>query len=201
MIRTITVRSAAAVSLTAALLTSTPVVSVLPAQAAPGTAAIQVSASTDLTTGQRITVHGTGFRPGLASIAVGLCKQGFTSGMRDCDLGGGATFVNVADDGTLPTVTLTARPHFNMIDCLRQQCVIAAAPLPGTEPPSVLAANSAEIAVTFTGSQLPAATAAPTVATTASTADIDGPSLPLWSATAALLVVVAGLALADRRRL
>ncbi|MEV6278890.1 neocarzinostatin apoprotein domain-containing protein [Nocardia sp. NPDC051832] len=195
MIRTMTTRMAAVAALAAAFP-----IAALPAQAAPG-AAIQVSASTELANGQRITVNGTGFRPGLASIAVGLCKQGFSSGTRDCDLGGGATFVNATDDGTLPTVTLTAHPHFNMIDCLRQQCVIAAAPLPGSEPPSVIATNSAEVAVTFTGSQIPVATAAPTAPATAGATDIDGPSLPLWSATAALLVVVAGLALADRRRL
>ncbi|WP_194818178.1 GPS-CTERM domain-containing protein [Nocardia sp. XZ_19_385] len=196
MIRTVPVRVAAIVALLAALP-----IWALPARAAPGTAALQVSASTGLTDGQRITVNGTGFRPGLASVAVGLCKQGFTSGTRDCDLGGGATFVNVTDEGTLPTVTLTAHPHFNVIDCLRQQCVIAAAPLPGTEPPTIIAANSAEVAVTFTGSRLTAAAAPPTAPATADTTDIDGPSLPLWSATAALLVVVAGFALADRRRL
>jgi hypothetical protein len=169
------------------------------AQADPGPAAIQVSASNGLTEGQRITVDGNGFRSGLASVAVGLCKKGFTNGLRDCDLTGGATFVNVTDDGALPTVTLTARPRFNDIDCTQQQCVIAAAPLPGAEPPAIIAANSAEVAVDFTGSHLAPTT--PAAPSTAAASDIDGPSLPLWSATAALLILVAALTLADRRRL
>ncbi|MCM6771927.1 neocarzinostatin apoprotein domain-containing protein [Nocardia sp. CDC159] len=164
-------------------------------------AALRVSASTGLTEGQRITVDGSGFRPGLAAVAVGLCREGFTSGLRDCDLDGGATFVNIGGDGTFPTVTLTARPRFNDIDCLRQRCVIAAAPLPGTEPAAVIAANSAAVPVDFAGSTLPAPTAAPTVTATAPATETGGPSIVLWSVTAALLTVFAGVALVDRRRL
>lgn len=170
-----------------------------PATHAQDAPALQVSASTDLAEGQRITLNGSGFRPGLAAVAVGLCKQGFTNGLTDCDLEGGATFVNIADDGTFPTVTLTARPRFGEIDCTRQQCVLAAAPLPGTEPQSIIDANSAEVLVGFAGSRPPTTTTTPVAARTDS--QTNGPSTTLWSVTAALLSVVAVLALADRRRL
>ncbi|MFF2555301.1 GPS-CTERM domain-containing protein [Nocardia sp. NPDC058058] len=177
-----------------------------PGRAAPESgAAIQVSAVGDLTEGQRITVNGSGFRAGLAAVAVGLCKQGFTNGLKDCDLEGGATFVNISGDGTFPTVTLTARPRFRDIDCTRRQCVIAAAPLPGTEPQTVIDANSAEVAIGFAGSPPPAPTSAPTSAPSAASvrteSGTNGPSTLLWGATAALLLIVAVLALADRRRL
>ncbi|MFB8005766.1 neocarzinostatin apoprotein domain-containing protein [Nocardia sp. NPDC056000] len=175
---------------------------IAPGHAAPDAgAAIEVSASADLTEGQRITVNGSGFRAGLAAVAVGLCKQGFTNGLKDCDLEGGATFVNISGDGTLPTVTLTARPRFHDIDCTRRQCVIAAAPLPGAEPQAVIAANSAEVAIGFAGSPTPAPTSVPKVAAVRTESDTNGPSTLLWGVTAALMLIVAVLALADRRRL
>lgn len=180
---------------------ATALLTAAPGHAAPENAPVlEVSASTNLTEGQRITVNGSGFQPGLAAVAVGLCKQGFTNGLKDCDLEGGATFVNISDDGTFPTVTLTARHSFTTIDCTSQQCVIAAAPLPGTEPAGIIAANSAEVPVSFAGSALPAPTLAPTVAARTDT-DIEGPSMALWAVTAALLSVIAVIALADRRRL
>ncbi|GAA5071096.1 GPS-CTERM domain-containing protein [Nocardia iowensis] len=160
---------------------------------------LQLSETTKLTEGQRITARGSGFRPGLAAVAVGVCRQGFTNGLKDCDLDGGATFVNIGDDGTFGTLTFTLRHRFQGIDCLREQCVVAAAPLPGTEPPAIIAANSAEVLLDFAGAQLPVATTAAVAAGPAT--DTDGPSTLLWMATAGLLVIVAGLALADRRRL
>ncbi|WP_067568521.1 neocarzinostatin apoprotein domain-containing protein [Nocardia acidivorans] len=163
-------------------------------------AALQVSATTELHDGQRVTVAGSGFQPGLAAVAVGLCKLGFTNGLKDCDLEGGATFVNIGSDGGFGTLTLTVRPTFRAVDCVQQQCVIAAAPLPGTEPAAVITANSASVPVRFAGSRLPVAT--PAAATAAATAtDTNGPSTLLWSVTAGLLVIVAGMAFADRRRL
>ncbi|AYF77000.1 hypothetical protein D7D52_27930 [Nocardia yunnanensis] len=165
-------------------------------------AALQISATTDLRDGQRVTVSGSGFQAGLAAVAVGLCKQGFTNGLHDCDLDGGATFVNIAGDGTFKTLTLTLHPRFKEIDCLRQQCVVAAAPLPGTEPAAVIAANSAATPMAFAGAQLAPATAVPVSVAAASTStETRGPSAVLWSVTAGLLVLVAGIAFADRRRL
>ncbi|MFC9437071.1 neocarzinostatin apoprotein domain-containing protein [Nocardia sp. NPDC057030] len=169
---------------------------------AGGPAEIQVSTTADLTEGQRITVSGRGFRPGLAAVAVGMCEQGFRNGLTDCDLDGGATFVNIGGDGTFGPLTLTAHHRFRDIDCTERQCVIAAAPLPGTEPPAIIAANSAAVSVDFAGSRLPTATTAPpSTAAVGSGADTGGPSTVLWAVTAGLLVLVAGLALADRRRL
>ncbi|MGX1810551.1 neocarzinostatin apoprotein domain-containing protein [Nocardia sp. NPDC055321] len=166
--------------------------------AADSGAAITISVDTDLTEGQRITVDGRGFRPGLAAVAVGLCKQGFTSGIKHCDLEGGATFVNISGDGTFPTVTLTAHQRFHDIDCGTQPCVIAAAPLPGSEPAAVIEANSAQLAVVFQGTRPPAA-ALPAPATSRDD-DVSGPSTPLWTATAVLLALVSAIAIADRRR-
>ncbi|TCJ97118.1 neocarzinostatin apoprotein domain-containing protein [Nocardia alba] len=192
MIRTVLTATAAA----AVLAT----IAAPPALAAPG-ATVEVSASSGVSELQRITVNGSGFQPGLSAVAVGLCKQNFVSGIKDCDLEGGATFVNIGADGTFPTVTLTARARFNAIDCATQQCVIAAAPLPGAEPPAVRAANSAEVAVTFAGSALsPRSTPVPG-STVATERDIQGPSIVLWGITAALLLLVAAVTLIGRRRL
>lgn len=172
------------------------------AATADAQAEIQVSMATDLAEGQRITVNGRGFQAGLAAVAVGLCKQGFSNGLKDCDLDGGATFVNIGGDGTFGPLTLTAHHRFHDIDCAEQQCVIAAAPLPGTEPPAIIAANSAAVSVVFADSRLPTATTAPiSAAAVQSEADNEGPSTVLWAVTAGLLVLVAGSALADRRRL
>ncbi|MEC3957748.1 neocarzinostatin apoprotein domain-containing protein [Nocardia sp. CDC153] len=172
------------------------------AMADPGQpAALHVSATTDLTEGQRVTVYGTDFQPGLSAVAVGLCKQGFTNGLKDCDLDGGATFVNIDGEGRFKTLTLTLHPRFKEIDCTRQQCVVAAAPLPGTEPSAVIAANSAAVTMSFVGAHLtPATTPPPLTSATAAPADTRGPSTALWSVTAGLLVIVAAIALADRRR-
>ncbi|WP_216893102.1 GPS-CTERM domain-containing protein [Nocardia alni] len=188
------IRSAALLSALAAAIVLAPTASAAPA------ATLRVSAVTDLAEGQRITVNGSEFRPGLAAVAVGLCKKGYTNGLHDCDLDGGASFVNISDDGTFPTVTLTARSHFQDIDCLRQQCVIAAAPLPGTEPPALLTANSAQIAIGFAGSQLPSTAVAPSATAQQSNTDTRGPSTTLWSITAALLLIVTAVTLVDRRR-
>ncbi|WP_165958825.1 neocarzinostatin apoprotein domain-containing protein [Actinomadura sp. KC345] len=152
--------------------------------AAPGgdAPAIEVSKFADLSEGERITVSGTGFRPGLKSVAVGLCREGYTNGLKDCDLGGGATFVNIDGKGAFTGVTLKARPKFNAIDCMTRQCVIGAAPLPTTNPPAVVKANTAIVRVGFTGSSFKggAVFAAPGPGT-------GGPSAPLWAATAVLI--------------
>ncbi len=171
-----------------------------PAAAQSG-AVLHVDTTAEVREGQRVTVSGSGFRPGLAAVAVGVCKQGYTNGLHDCDLGGGATFVNISGDGTFAALTLTLHPRFDDIDCTRRQCVIAAAPLPGTEPAAVIAANSAVTPLNFAGSQLAPVTAIPAAATADPNTDTRGPSTVLWSVTAALLAVVAAIALADRRRL
>ncbi|WP_165966115.1 neocarzinostatin apoprotein domain-containing protein [Actinomadura sp. 7K534] len=172
---------------------------------AAGTAAapeLHVSRSADLTPGETITVTGTGFRPGLKAVAVGLCREGYTNGLKDCDLGGGSTFVNVDAEGRLPEVRLKARPEFSGIDCMTRQCVIGAGPLPGTVPDAVYDTNTAVVRVGFKGSSFKGGavvrtSAAPAAATGPGTG---GPSTPLWAATVALLVLAGGVVTVVQRR-
>lgn len=186
---------------TAVALAAVALTSAVPPAHAEGRASLVVSASTGLAEGQRITLDGSGFQPGLAAIAVGLCKSGYKNGLKDCDLEGGATFVNIAADGTFPTVTLTVRPRFRDIDCTTQQCVLAAAPLPGSEPQSIIDANSAQVPVGFAGAQPSAVTSVPISVAVQSDSETRGPSAALWTVTAVLLSIIAVFTLADRRRL
>lgn len=158
------------------------------------TAVLHVGADSNLQEGQEVTVSGTGFRPGLSAVAVGLCKHGFTNGLTDCDLEGGATFVNVGEDGTFAELTLVARSKFSTIDCAEQQCVIAAGPLPGTEPDAIRLPNSVAVLIGFAGTQFAGGVEEPPVAANPVAEDLSGPSAPLWSATAVLLLIVAVLA-------
>lgn len=142
--------------LTAAALGLVALVAAPPAYAAP---ALVVSATENLEEGQKITVEGSGFAPGLAGIAVGQCKVGY-EGPADCNLPGGATFRNADANGAIATVNLTLTTSFGGIDCLAEQCVIAAAPLPTSSGPEDVAANTIEIPIYF-GGPAPAAPAAP----------------------------------------
>lgn len=161
-------------------------------------AAVRVSAATGLTEGQEITVDGTGFSAGLTSVAVGLCKQGYT-GNKDCDLGGGARLVTVGPDGVLPRVTLTVHARFAGIDCRTAPCVIGVAPLPSGTPPALVAANSVEVAVGFEGGTVPGEVSGTGRARAVGAAvpgavdgdDWNGPSTPMW----ALSLGVAGAGL------
>lgn len=166
------------------------------------TATVRVSAATGLTEGQQVTVQGSGFTAGLASVAVGLCKRGYT-GNKDCDLGGGARLVTVGPDGGLPQVVLTVRARFAGIDCRVASCVIGVAPLPSGSPRALIAANSVQVAVGFEGGTVhgePSGTgrAGPAAAPTTSVGgvradDWSGPSTPMWSLS--LAVALAGLGL------
>src|SRR5690606_28189452 len=98
------------------------------------TAELHISDITALQGGRRVTVSCIGCRPRLSADAVGLCKHGITNGLTDCGLEGGATFVNIGEDGTFGELTMPARSRFSDVDCAEQQCVIAAGPRPGTEP-------------------------------------------------------------------
>lgn len=150
---------------------------------------LHVSQVADLAEGQRISVTGSGFRPGLKSVAVGLCREGYTNGLKDCDLGGGATFVNVDGKGNFPVVRLTTRAKFNHIDCMSRQCVIGAAPLPTTSPPAIVNANTATVRVGFQGSAFKGGAVAARPTTTSPSSDTDGPSTTLWLVTIGVLVL------------
>ncbi|MGW0364689.1 neocarzinostatin apoprotein domain-containing protein [Streptomyces sp. NPDC002990] len=171
------------------------------AEEAPA-ATVRLSAATGLTEGQRVTVDGSGFSAGLASVAVGLCKKGYT-GNKDCDLGGGARLVTVGPDGVLPRVTLTVRARFAGIDCRFASCVVGVAPLPSGTSPALIAANSVQVAVGFEGGTVqgePSGTgragpAAPAAGSPGG-GSVDawsGPSTPVWSLS--LGVALAGLVL------
>lgn len=109
---------------------------------------LTVSATTGLKTGQSIVVEGVGFAPNLKGIAIGQCRADFT-GPSDCNLAGGATFRNADASGSVGTITLKLAETFGDIDCTKEQCVIAAAPLPTTSGPEEVAANTATVPLTF----------------------------------------------------
>ncbi|MFC6879312.1 MULTISPECIES: neocarzinostatin apoprotein domain-containing protein [Actinomadura] len=166
----------------------------LAASLAPGPS-LHAAPVAGLVPGQKITVSGGGFRPGLRSVAVGVCRAGYT-GPGDCDLAGGATFVNIDADGRFRTVTLTARPKFGGTDCMARQCVIGVAPLPGKAPPAIVRANTAVVNVGFRGSPFKGgAVSPPPAAQGTAPAEGDGPPTTLWAGTVGVLVL-AGAAIA-----
>ncbi|MFD3677035.1 neocarzinostatin apoprotein domain-containing protein [Streptomyces sp. NPDC058613] len=167
-------------------------------------ATVRVSAATELTEGQRITVTGQGFHAGLASVAVGLCKKGYT-GNKDCDLGGGARLVTIGPDGVLPPVTLTVRAQVAGADCRTTACVVGVAPLPSGTPPGLIGANSVQVPVGFAGGSVAGeasgtGTAAPAAAPATRTDGWEGPSDLMWSVSLALTVLCLVLAFVRGRR-
>ncbi|MDX6744357.1 neocarzinostatin apoprotein domain-containing protein [Actinocorallia sp. A-T 12471] len=179
-------RSIPLLALVAALALPGPVLAAEPAK-------LTVSATEGLTDGQTITVEGSGFKPGLTGIAVGPCIEGYTNGLNHCDLDHGAKFVSADDKGNLPKVTLELHPQFKEYDCLKQQCVIGAAPLPDAVPSSVLKANTVNVPLMFEGATFTPTEAALPGASDAAASDPDGvagPSVPLWAVTFLALVAV-----------
>ncbi|WP_372727740.1 neocarzinostatin apoprotein domain-containing protein [Nocardioides sp.] len=153
--------------------------------------ALSVSATEGLTDGQTITVDGSGFAPNLKGIAVGQCRTGYV-GPADCNLSGGATFRNADASGSIATVTLKLAVTFGDVDCLKEQCIMAAAPLPTTSGPEEVAANTVEVPLYFgdaAPAAAPAAPAAPPAAApavlTPAAGDQDGSSTPLVLTSAA----------------
>ncbi|MEU7282234.1 neocarzinostatin apoprotein domain-containing protein [Streptomyces sp. NPDC045431] len=179
------------------------------AAAADGPATAKVSAAVGLTDGQEVTVTGRGFRPGLPSVAVGLCREGYT-GIGDCDLGGGATLVNIDGSGRLPTVKLTIRSRFLGFDCRTTACVVGVSPLPSAAPAAVRAANTVDIPVGFRGGAVPGEPSGTGSAATGpgSSSAPDGrgdgrwggPSTALWAASTGVTVLCAVSSLVLSRR-
>lgn len=116
-----------------------------PAQAAP---TLTLSKSTGLKDGDRITVNGSGFKPGLTQIAIGQCIAE-VSGPTDCHLAGGAQFVNADATGKIPAVTLKLSEKFGSFDCTKRQCVVAAQILPSGDNAGDIAANKTSTRITF----------------------------------------------------
>ncbi|MGA3565672.1 neocarzinostatin apoprotein domain-containing protein [Melissospora conviva] len=120
--------------------------------AAPAYAAasLTVSKTTGLKDGDRVTVNGSGFSPNMKQIAVGQCKAGM-KGPSDCNLAGGATFVNADASGKIPTVTLSVKEKFGSFDCTQIKCIIGAQILPAAGTPAEVAANTSIVEISFGG--------------------------------------------------
>ncbi|WP_436529394.1 neocarzinostatin apoprotein domain-containing protein [Actinoplanes sp. HUAS TT8] len=150
-----------------------------PASAKP---TLHVSRTSGLKSGQSITVYGTGFTKNLTNIALGQCIKNPASST-DCNLSGGAEFVDSDASGKTRTVTLKLATTFSGHKCGTTGCVIAAQLLPSSNPADVVAANKVQVAITFTGGT--GTTTAPTTAATstsstsaAATGTTDSDALP-----------------------
>ena len=186
-------RRTALLALAAALALTPASALAAPAEKGP---VLELSKTEGIAEGDKITVNGSGFKPGLKQIAVGLCIEGYTNGLKHCDLEGGAAFVNADGEGKIPELTLTVATKFLEYDCLIQQCVVGAGPLPGAVPDTIQKANIVTTRLGFEGATFePEATesAAPAAAD-ADPDGVGGPSAPLWFVTAGLLVLVTFLA-------
>ncbi|GGD25095.1 neocarzinostatin apoprotein domain-containing protein [Nocardioides daphniae] len=118
-----------------------------------------------------MTISGSGFKPGLKSIAIGQCVDGM-KGPADCNTAGGATFVDADASGKIPTTQIVVKEKFNTFDCTKQKCVIGPQPLPGAEDAATVTANSFYSDISFGE-----VAAAPTV-TTGDAAPAAGGELP-----------------------
>ncbi|MEV6162049.1 neocarzinostatin apoprotein domain-containing protein [Streptomyces sp. NPDC052052] len=173
------------------------------AGAADAGATVTVSRAVDLVEGEHITVNGEGFRPGLTTVAVGLCKEGYHDN-KDCELGGGAELVNIDGQGRLPEVTLTVVRMVAGTDCRIKQCVVGVAPLPAGTPASLRPPNTVNIPIglkggTVTGDSSGTGRAQTTAAGATAGSDWDGPSTALWAACLAVVALCAGLSLLPYR--
>ncbi|MBW9205557.1 LPXTG cell wall anchor domain-containing protein [Mumia sp. zg.B17] len=154
-----------------ALAAALGLVMLLGAPAASAAPKLDMGPSTGMKDGQQVTVKASGFAPNLKNIAVGQCRA-VQKGPSDCNLKGGATFRNADGSGAIAPVTITLSEKFGAIDCTKEACVVAAAPLPNTSPDDVVAANTVSVKITFGGGDkqasaepaaAPAANPAPTV--------------------------------------
>jgi hypothetical protein len=147
-----------------------------PAAAAP---TLTVSKTTGLKDGDTVTVSGSGFTANLTNIALGQCiKDPATS--TDCNLAGGAVFVNADASGNTAEISLKLATSFGGHDCGADGCVIAAQILPSAAEPEVVEANKAQVPIAFGGGGGGPATTSPTPTGTA------GPTATSKSATASM---------------
>jgi hypothetical protein len=158
------------------------VVTAPPSFAAP---TLNVSATSGLTDGQIITISGSGFDANMQSIAIGQCKTGYV-GPADCNTLGGAQFKNADASGNVASFTIKVAEKFGSTDCTKQQCVIAAAPLPTNTDAATIKANTYIVNISFGA----AATATPTTAAT--TQPSDSSTLPKTGAGDSMPVLMLG---------
>ncbi|MCL3818709.1 neocarzinostatin apoprotein domain-containing protein [Aeromicrobium wangtongii] len=144
------------------------VVAIMGAAPSYAAASMDVSATQGLKDGQKITISGSGFTPGLKQIAAGQCVEGYT-GPGDCNLQGGATFRNADAKGSIGTFTIVVKQKFGPHDCTKVKCVIAAGPLPTVADAKTVKANEVIMPMTF-GAAAEAPAAAPAAETPAAAA-------------------------------
>ena len=166
------------------------VVTAPPSFAAP---TLQVSATENLTDGQRITISGSGFKPNLASIAIGQCVEGY-EGPADCNTAGGATFRNADAKGNVSSFTVVVKEQFGAHDCTKVQCMIAAAPLPNATDQATVDANTYEVMISFgSAAAEPTATTEPSSTETTTTSSTGGQeALPKTGAGDSVPVLLLG---------
>ena len=157
-----------------------------PSFAAP---TLSVSASQNLKDGQTVTISGSGFTPNLKGIAIGQCVKGYT-GPGDCNTAGGAKFRDADASGKVAPFTIVVKEKFAAFDCTKQECVIAAAPLPTNSDAATIKANTYIIPMKFGA----AAAATPTTAATAAatTAPSSTSTLPKTGAGDSVPVLMLG---------
>ncbi|QMW65086.1 LPXTG cell wall anchor domain-containing protein [Mumia sp. ZJ1417] len=165
------------------------------APAATAAPSLDMGSSSGLKDGQKVTVKASGFAPNLKNIAVGQCKE-VQKGPSDCNLKGGATFRNADANGAIADVTITLAEKFGSIDCAKETCVVAAAPLPTSSPADVVAANTVSVKLTFgaaasENTQTSDDTSATTPAPTVPESD-DANALPKTGGTDSLPVLLMG---------
>jgi len=154
-----------------------------PAFAAP---TMNVSQLTGLQDGQTVTISGGGFKANLNSIAIGQCTADYV-GPADCNTSGGATFKNADASGNVSSFTIVVKEVFGSHDCTKEQCVIAASPLPTNADDATIAANTVVMKMSFASAEAPAD---PTPTDTATQAPSDAGSLPQTGAGDSMPVVL-----------
>jgi hypothetical protein len=156
---------------------------VLFVQPAPALAAakLHVSKTTGIADGEKITVYGTGFTPGLTDLALGQCVKNPATAT-DCNLTGGAEFVSTDGSGKTKTLTLTITKSFSGKNC-DNGCVVAAQLLPSSHTPDEVTANKVQVEIKFgtgnaTSTKTATSTKPATATATTATTDPDSGALP-----------------------
>jgi hypothetical protein len=162
------------------------IVTAPPSFAAP---TLKVSATTGLTDGQVVTISGSGFEANLSSIAIGQCKADYV-GPADCNTSGGATFKNADATGNVSSFTIKVKEQFGSTDCTKEQCVIAAAPLPTNADDATVKANTYEVNISF-GAAAADPSPSPSATTASAPADSDS-TLPRTGAGDSVPVLMLG---------
>ncbi len=173
------------------------------AQPAAAKPTLRLSKSSGLSDGSQITVNGSGFTASLKQIAIGQCIAE-VKGPTDCNLAGGAQFVNADASGKIPAVTLRVAKKFGSFDCTKRQCVIAAQILPSSASDDIVKANATSVKISFGTSS--GSSAAPTASSGGGGGNLakTGPGDEHWyivlAGTALLLPGIGFLLLLPRRR-